>query len=398
MARILLLGGDSDANVGDTAILLSLCQAIDRIRPGAEVTVLSNRRGLLEGLARSGALPAGVRALPRGPGGFASLLQAAPKQDLIMVGGGGLFQDDDSRVKMPYWAARIALMRALNRRIVGHSLGAGPLEHLESRASARVACGSLRSVSVRDGFARKWLSDSIGRDVSVVPDPAFMLHPAPVAMARGLITSVGLSADKPFIAVALRRWFHRRGGFVPHKIRSALGFDSGEGRSEMEHVRWDLARTLRALSKRLDAQVLLMPSYHSAHEGDAGECEQLLAQLSGVKAGIARIADPALYKAVAGRASLMISARMHPLILAAGMGVPLLGLAYNGKFDGVFNLLERRHGLLWLEDFRCGSRAKQLEKAALAALGEPNGLKDRAAQLASQAFAATQELVRGAIA
>jgi polysaccharide pyruvyl transferase WcaK-like protein len=326
------------------------------------------------------------------------LLRAAPKQDLVVVGGGGLFQDDDSRVKMPYWAARIALLRALNRRIVGHSVGAGPLEHLESRASARVACQSLRSVSVRDGFARKWLSDSIGRDVSVVPDPAFMLQPAPVAKARALVSSVGLSPDRPIIAVSLRRWFHRRGGFMPHKIRAGLGLDRGEGKHEMERVRWDMARTLRALSRRLDAQVLLMPSYHSAHEGDAGECEQLLAQLGGVKAAIARIADPALYKAVAGRASLMISARMHPLILAAGMGVPIVGLAYNGKFDGVFNLLERRHGLLWLEDFRCGSRAQQLEKTALAALGEPNKLADRAAHLASQAFGATQELVREATA
>ncbi len=399
MARILLLGGDSDANVGDTAILLSLCQAIERVRPAAEVTVLSNRPALVQELKKAGSLPASVRVLPRGgPGGLASLLKEAPRQDLIMVGGGGLFQDDDSRIKMPYWAARLAMLRAVNRRIVGHSLGAGPLAHAESRCSARLACGSMRSVSVRDGFARKWLSESIGREVAVVPDPAFMLRPAPRETARAYLATLGLSTRKPIIAVSLRRWFHRRGGFVPHRIRSAMGLDRGEGRSEMELVRWDMARTLRRLARRLDATVLLMPSYHSEHEGDAHECEQLRLLLAKVPTRVAKIQDPALYKAVAGLSSLMISARMHPLILAASMGVPIVGLAYNGKFDGAFNLLERRNGLLWLEEFRGGSRARELEKTALSALGAPNALASRAAQLAAMADGATRELVREATA
>ncbi len=396
MARILLLGGDSDANVGDTAILLSLCQAMRKARPQVEVTVLSNRSGLVRELSRTGVLDPAIRVLPRLPCGLSPLLPMVPRQDLIMVGGGGLFQDDDSRIKMPYWAGRIALLRALNARIVGHALGVGPLLHLESRYSARVACGSLRSISVRDGFAREWLARSTGREVDVVPDPAFMLRPAAPEAARDFVRSLGLVPGRPIITVALRRWFHRRGGFLPHRLRFSMGLDRGEGRSEMEIVRWDLARTLRSLSRRLGASVLLMPSYHSVHEGDVHECQQLQSLLPDVETRMAKITDPGLYKAVAGLATLMISARMHPLILAAGMGVPIVGLGYNGKFDGVFNLLERRTGLLWLEDFRSGSRATQLEKTALAALGERNTLQARAETLASRAFMATQELVRGA--
>ena len=393
MTRILLLGGDSDANVGDTAILLSLCQAMRQARPKVDVTVLSNRNGLVTKLSRSGSLDPGIRVLPKVPCGLSALLPTVLRQDLIMVGGGGLFQDDDSRIKMPYWAGRIALLRALNARIVGHALGVGPLHHAESRCSVRVACGSLRSVSVRDGFARQWLTQSIGREVQVVPDPAFMLRPVPVETAHDYVRSLGLVPGRPIIAVALRRWFHQRGGFVPHRLRFSMGLDRGEGRSEMETLRWDLAHTLRALSKRLGASVLFMPSYHSAHEGDVHECLKLQALLHDVDTRMAHVTDPALYKGVAGLATLMISARMHPLILAAGMGVPIVGLGYNGKFDGVFNLLERRHGLLWLEDFRSGSRAAELEKTALAALGERNTLRERAEYLASLAFGATRELV-----
>ena len=48
----------------------------------------------------------------------------------------------------------------------------------ESRASARMICELLSSISVRDEFARDWLRRCSGRPVAVVPDPAFMLQPA----------------------------------------------------------------------------------------------------------------------------------------------------------------------------------------------------------------------------
>lgn len=399
MGKILLLGGDSDANVGDTAILKSLYQCISSARAGVRVSVLSNRPGFAELLdSGSAGSRAGLVVLPRGPGGFASLLRAAPGQHLIMVGGGGLFQDDDSRIKMPYWAARIAMLRALNSRIVGHSLGAGPLDHAESRGCARMACGALRSVSVRDRFAQRWLSASIGRDVAVVPDPAFMLEPASSQAAREFVRSLGLNPQRPLIAVALRRWFHRRGGFIPHRLRAGAGLDRGEGEAQMTSLREDLASALRALSRRFDASVLLMPSYHAAHEGDVHECSQLLARLDGVAARVASISNPALYKAVAGLCLVMISARMHPLILSASMGVPIVALAYNGKFEGLFDLLGRIRGLSWLEDSGDGSRAREIEALTEAALAEPNRLRERCAELAARTTASTRELVKEATA
>ena len=93
--------------------------------------------------------------IPRGAAGVPALLRAAPPPDLVLIAGGGLFQDDDSRAKMPYWAARIGLLRTFNARVSALSIGAGPLTHPESRLSARIACASLDRISVRDRFARE---------------------------------------------------------------------------------------------------------------------------------------------------------------------------------------------------------------------------------------------------
>jgi polysaccharide pyruvyl transferase WcaK-like protein len=392
MPKICILGGDSDHNLGDLAILASLCHSIVRDRPNATLTVLANNADVLRHL------PKNVIVFPRGPLGFARLLRTAGRQNLIVVGGGGLFQDDDSRIKMPYWAARVAALRALNKNIVGHALGAGPLQHAESRQFARFACTAMQSVSVRDGFAQSWLNRCMSRDVPVVPDPAFMLPPASEDAARSYIRSLGLDADRPIIGVALRRWFHQLGGFVPHRVRVSLGLDQQSGSNQMTAFAANVAEALRSLARQLDASVLLMPSYNVAHEADSKECERLEKQLSGVNVRMAKLDDPALYKAVAGQMRLMVSARMHPLILAAGMGVPIVGLAYNGKFEGLFRLLGLQREVLWLDRLRDGSKGAQIEQLAADALNDRTDLKHRSAELAHIVQHSTRDLVQQSMA
>lgn len=393
MPNICLLGGDSDHNLGDLAILVSLCQSISRARTGTRITVFANNRSVLQ------YLPPHTTALSRGASGFARLLGIASQQNLIVVGGGGLFQDDDSRIKMPYWAARIAMLRALNRNLVGHALGAGPLEHPESRQCARFACTVMRSVSVRDEFAQNWLNRCTDRNVPLVPDPAFMLTSATEEAARVYVRSIGLDPDRPIISVALRRWFHRLGGFVPHRVRSSLGMDQGSGQEEMSALAQNMANALRSIARRLDAQVMLMPSYNVAHEADSRECERLQQHMAEVQTRIALISDPALYKAVAGLSRLMISARMHPLILASSMGVPVVGLAYNGKFEGLFRLLGLKREVLWLNRFKGGAAsAADVEQLAADALNDPTDLRHRAGELSDGVDRSTRELVTMAVA
>ncbi len=277
--------------------------------------------------------------IPRGTSGIAGLCRAAVAADRILIAGGGLFQDDDSRAKMPYWAARISLLKSLNPRIAGHSIGAGPLRHVESRAAAGIACAALTTISVRDRFAQAALAACTSRSIDVVPDPAFMLERGatwgcdrPAAQPRS-------RPGRPLIVVAARRWFHSRGGFVPNVVKARAGIGVARDERRFELLLDVLVDGLTHLARRLDAAVLLLPSYNVAHEGDDVVCEALARRLRDVTVRMARIADPRLYKAVLGHAALIISSRMHPLILGAGMGVPLVGLSYNDKFRDLFDQL-----------------------------------------------------------
>lgn len=386
--RILLLGGDTDHNVGDRAIVTAVAQCIVAHDPAAEVAVVAGR-------GPASPVPGVSISIPRGVAGAVALSRAAISADRIVISGGGLFQDDDSRAKMPYWAARISLLKSLNSRIAGHSLGAGPLEHVESRLAARMACASLTTLSVRDGHARAALAACTGKPIDVVPDPAFMLVPAPRQDATALLRSLDLRPDRPLIVAAMRRWFHGRGGFVPNVLKARVGMTLAGDGPRLDALLATLADGLEQLGRRLDASVLLLPSYNVAHEADDAVCAALARRAGSISVRLARISDPRLYKAVLGHATLVLSARMHPLILGAGMGVPMVGLSYNSKFEGLFDLLGMPAQPLRLDDFPGRWGARELIAAAEAALAGSGDLRHRAALLGAAARKRTLEVAFG---
>lgn len=387
MSRILLVGGDADFNVGDAAIRHAICVTLAQADHSARISIVSASRS-------PSALPPGVsQVLPKGLRHGAAQWRAARTQDLIIVGGGGLFQDDDSRIKMPWWAGRLAALRGSGTPIAGHCIGAGPLAHRESRLMARMACATMRSVTVRDEFARRALQPCTSRALSVVPDPAFMLEPRADCDAAQWLQTLGVPAGRPLIGVALRRWFHVRGGFLPHRVRAGLGWGADAGSAPMSRVLGSLARVLQDTARDMDAGVLMLPSYLAAHEGDIGACAALAARLHGVPCWTAQIADPRLYKAVTGRLGLLVSARMHPLILAAGMGTPIVGLAYNGKFGGCMQALGGASQLLRIEQLALEGGDHELAQCIGIALRNGERIRQRAESLAVQARGATRQLL-----
>ena len=60
------------------------------------------------------------------------------------------------------------------------------------------------------------------------------------------------------------------------------------------------------------------------------------------------------------RMQLMLTARMHAAILATGMGVPAIGLAYNQKFGGFFSLIGREDAVIPLDHLVAANDAESL--------------------------------------
>jgi polysaccharide pyruvyl transferase WcaK-like protein len=83
---------------------------------------------------------------------------------------------------------------------------------------------------------------------------------------------------------------------------------------------------------------------------------------------------------------------MHPLILGAGMGVPLVGLSYNDKFQGLFDQLGMVARPLLLDDFPDQWGSGALVAAAEAALDRRDDLRHRAELLGTAVQRSTLEV------
>jgi polysaccharide pyruvyl transferase WcaK-like protein len=297
------------------------------------------------------------------------MLHAAARADLVLCGGGGLFQDDDSLVKMPYWALRLALVRLFAPRIVGFALGVGPLRALFSRLAARLAFATMAEVSVRDALACSVAQALTGKPVAVLADPALLLEPAPRQVARHRLATEGVPLDgPPLIGVAPRRWFPAATRLIPHRLAFRLGLPDPQKSADGERLCDLLARLLDRQVEHRGAYILFLPTYNAAHEGDDRLSAEIFARMKRPDGCVLRLDDPALYQAVTRELHVMLGGRMHPLILAASVGTPVVGLAYNPKFRGLFQLLNLPEQVHEVETFVREGRLDAIEVSLAAAL------------------------------
>jgi polysaccharide pyruvyl transferase CsaB len=385
--RVLILCGDSDRNLGDHAIVQAMCQELRAASPRLKLSVLSRDPLRAE-------RDFGAKALRPGWRGSLAVWKAAARADLVLCGGGGLFQDDDSLVKMPYWAVRVVLARLLAGRVVGYALGVGPLGAASSRLFARLAFACMETVSVRDRRAQEVAQALTVKPVFLLPDPALVLRPVEAGNARAWLTAQGVPLDgRPLIGVATRRWFPPGRRLIPHRLTSRLHLADPHESSQGQALAALLAQVLDRIVARLGAHVVFLPTYNARSEADDRVCEQVRDRMTQPGAQVLLIEDAPLYKAVCGQLSVVLGGRMHPTILAASAGTPVVGLAYNQKFDGFFELIGAADRVLDVASFVAEQRTGELQTMIEAALRDGPAHRHRIADLACTISGFTHGLV-----
>jgi polysaccharide pyruvyl transferase CsaB len=311
-ARSLLLAGYYGfGNAGDEAILTAMLGELRALRPGLDLVVAS-------GDPAATAARHGVRAVPRDD--LPAVIAAIRDSDLVVLGGGGLFQD--------YWqvpaesfltarqgglltyAAFPVLAALLGRPSMLYAVGVGPLATEEGRALTRAAFTLCGHATVRDPASLDLLREiGLSRPVELVADPAFLLAPVEGAALDTLLAEIGVTPGETLTGIALRPWAR---GADPDlwegEVRKALALHLAETPGRLLFLSFQLEEDL-AVSRRV-AAALASP-------------ERALV--------VARPLQPAELAGLLGRCRLMLAMRFHAALLALAAGVPVAGLAYDPK-------------------------------------------------------------------
>ncbi|HKV06880.1 MAG TPA: polysaccharide pyruvyl transferase family protein, partial [Thermoanaerobaculia bacterium] len=321
--RILIAGYYGHGNAGDEAILAAMLASLRNLsKDGLSFTVV-------------GGDPARIAA-EHGVDAVSSLdvpavVDAVRASDLVILGGGGLFQDywaspletflTPAQGGLPAYLAIPALAALLGRPFMIYGVGVGPLTTDEGRRLTRIAFELCQAATVRDRESLELLQElglpgPGGVEIELAADPAFDLPPASAEEVNRLLSKWGVTPGEPLYGVALRHW-----SFGP----------APEGWEE------EVAKALDRFLAETEGRLLFLPF----HTGGAGLNEHDPAVHRRVREAMATARERAILvedrlgaqplAGVLARCRTVLAMRFHAALFALRGAVPVAALAYDPK-------------------------------------------------------------------
>lgn len=292
---IVLSGYYGFNNVGDEAVLTSIIQDLREAMPEAEITVLSNSPSETQALYQ-------VEAISRWD--MKAIAKVVKASDLVISGGGSLLQDVTSGKTIPYYLAVVKIAQFYKKPVVFYSQGVGPIDKGISKWLVKTVANKVDHIFVREEGS-KTLLESIGvskAPVTVTIDPVLGIK---VKEETYNTVKQSLGTEKA-VGIYLRTW------------------------KDDKKLVEDLVPTVEYLVA-LGYEVYAIPMYYKE---DIEIAKTLAAQLKGKVHVVDRELSIDEVVAYTANFEFILGMRLHSLIMAHAVGVPMIGLSYDPKVQG----------------------------------------------------------------
>ena len=308
MSKIVISGYYGFNNAGDEALLTAILASLRAIEPKADITVISGNPG-------NTIVKHQVKSLYR----FAAvrLLRAIGEADLVISGGGSLLQDVTSKRSLIYYLSIIAAAKWKGRKVMLFAQGIGPIRNRLMRLLTRLVVNKADAITVRDRDSVEELARMgvPAVKVEVTADPVLMLNPESKVMGKAILAEAGLDPYKPIIGVSVREW------------------------PENQRCLKQLATALGKLSEKYNAQIAILPLQVSMDLKDSQLLQSYLPKTRNRVALLQGDYSTEEFLSIIGSFRLLIGMRLHALIFAAVMRVPLMAISYDPKVDSFLKVI-----------------------------------------------------------
>lgn len=309
--RIVVSGYYGFGNVGDEAVLAAIIKGLRQKDPLAEITVLSATPQLTAELN-------GVKSIGRYR--WLSIIKALGRADVLISGGGTLFQDATSTHSFLYYIGIIVLAKLWRKKVVVFGQGFGPLRKITNRLIAELVLDRVDLITLRDeDSAQEFQQLGVRRPHTYATgDPTAILEPGDIREGRKILSLEGITFDRPLVGVALRS--------LPHAPEI-----------EAELLR-RLAHELDRLIDKHGVQPVFIFFQCPEDMRPASKVAELMVHRTNL---VFRICRPDEMLALFPNFSLVIGLRLHSLIFAALNAVPLLGISYDPKVRSFLKAIDQ---------------------------------------------------------
>jgi len=303
--KVVISGYYGFGNVGDEAVLVSLLQELKEV----QATVLSATPTLTAELNK-------VRSIGRYD--FPLVIRELAGADVLISGGGTLFQDVTSSRSFWYYIGLVLLAKIMRKKVMVMAQGFGPLRHWANRLMARVILNLVDLITLRDdeSFHEIMKLGVTSTPVFVTADPVALLNKPELMTGKHILSLEGIETNKPLVGIAIRN--------LP-------------GKKAMEEK---VSRALAQALDRLQAERGIRPVFLIfQNPEDTRESQQVAGLMASDSSTVFRLCRPEEMLALFPHCRLVIGMRLHSLVFAAMSGVPLIGLSYDPKVESFLNFL-----------------------------------------------------------
>lgn len=328
--RVLIAGYYGHGNTGDEAILTSLLDDLRSLDANLDFTVLSHSPGTTEALHSVDAVH---------DADLAGVVDAAQRSDLVLLGGGGLFQDywetrredllTENQAGMLFYFSVPVLAALLHKPCMIYGVGVGPLTTPWGRDQMRLAFRLAQGATVRDSESLDLIRDidpDAAKQVLVTADPAVNLERADAEEVDAFLTRHDVEPGTSIVGCCLRFW--------------DFGVDSAGWEREV-------AQALDHLVAESNSTVVFLPFQKkkgATYEDDLAVSQRVRQLMTrGEKTRwLPNVTSPALVAGVLARCRLVLAMRFHAVLFSLVAGTPVVAMAYDPKVTSLMKQFSLR--------------------------------------------------------
>lgn len=337
MSDIVISGYYGLGNSGDEALLKCIIDDLKKVDPDVTITALS-------GDAQHTKRHYGVKTINRF--NLFSVINELRQAKLLISGGGTLIQDATSTKSLLYYLGIIFLARKMGLKTMVYANGIGPIKE-KNYDKVKKILDEVDLITLREETSLEELEKCkvSNKNVIVTADPAFNLIPSPKERADEILSKYSVKKEDKLIAVSVRAC-----------------------KNLPENFEEKMACSLDALAQKGYLPVFI-PMQKST---DLSISLNIASKMKAPSRVMDRYMTVADMLAVIGRCEIACGMRLHMLIFASVMNVPMAGIAYDPKIKGFMNYMSQTN-LIELEKFS----AEQFTKLASECISNIENIKQQ---------------------
>lgn len=335
MHKILISGYYGFNNVGDEAILKGLVEGIKRVVGEIEIVVLSQHPEFTS-------KKHDVRSIKRT--NLFQIFKEMKNMDLLVSGGGSLFQDVTSKRSIAYYIGIIWLAKRLfKKKVMIYSQGIGPVTKKYNRWMLGKILNSIDFINVRDEKSKLELKClGVTKDILVTTDTVFGISKPSLEMGQIILEKKSKVKGKPYIGISVRHWMN------------------------CNNIVEEIAELCVKIVSEMDAVPVLIPFHFYK---DLKLMENIYRSLDETIQDKVVVIDEYLYVedylSLIGNMDIMVAMRLHGLIFSVLMGVYPVGISYDPKIQSFLHMMDRDDAME-VENLDATLLFKELKEAYLA--------------------------------